>query len=140
MITLCCVDKWGRRRFLLAGATLMGVSLLLLGIISHLNDHIYGSNPCQESVQCLEALTEANRNISVFYTTTPQMFSINNSYTLSEADWLSYIMDNYTYNNRGTSCTHPWIYRRQNCSLHGSHVICGCFWIQFWSSVLVDPE
>ncbi|XP_062586011.1 solute carrier family 2, facilitated glucose transporter member 12-like isoform X3 [Saccostrea cucullata] len=112
VITLCCVDKWGRRRFLLAGATLMGVSLLLLGIISHLNDHIYGSNPCQESVQCLEALTEANRNISVFYTTTPQMFSINDSYTLSEADWLSYIMDNYT----ATTTEEPHVH------IHGSTI------------------
>ncbi|XP_061191891.1 solute carrier family 2, facilitated glucose transporter member 12-like isoform X4 [Saccostrea echinata] len=112
VITLCCVDKWGRRRFLLTGASLMGVSLLLLGIISHLNDHIYGSNPCQESVQCLEALTEANHNFSIPYTTTPQMFSINDSYTLSELDWLSYIMDNYT----ATTTEEPHVH------IHGSTV------------------
>lgn len=96
VITLCCVDKWGRRRFLLTGATLMGVSLLLLGIISHLNDHVYGSNPCQESVQCTQAATDLTNNFTIPYSTTPQVFIANESYTLSEADWLSYYMDNYT--------------------------------------------
>ncbi|XP_048760030.1 solute carrier family 2, facilitated glucose transporter member 12-like isoform X2 [Ostrea edulis] len=96
VITICCVDKWGRRRFLLTGASLMGVSLLLLGIISHLNDHVYGSNPCQESVRCSEALTNANFNLTMPYTTTPQMFDMNESYTLSELEWMAYIMDNYT--------------------------------------------
>lgn len=96
VITLCCVDKWGRRRFLLTGATLMGVSLLLLGIISHLNDHVYGSNPCEESVQCSETTTFFNVNVTVPYSTTPQVFIANESYTLSEAEWLSYYLDNYT--------------------------------------------
>lgn len=96
VITLCCVDKWGRRRFLLTGATLMGVSLLLLGIISHLNDHVYGSNPCQESVQCTQAATDLTNNFTIPYSTTPQVFIDNESYTLSEAEWLSYYMDNYT--------------------------------------------
>ncbi|KAK3089696.1 hypothetical protein FSP39_005693 [Pinctada imbricata] len=52
VISLCCVDRWGRRKFLLLGASLMALGILTLGLVSHLNDHTQDANPCLDNSHC----------------------------------------------------------------------------------------
>ena len=52
VIALLCVDRWGRRKFLLTGASLMGLSLLVLGLVTHYESGESIVNPCQEDLYC----------------------------------------------------------------------------------------
>ena len=52
LIALSCVDKWGRRKFLMLGASLMAVGILTLGLVSHLNDHADDADPCSDVLYC----------------------------------------------------------------------------------------
>ncbi|XP_033738281.1 solute carrier family 2, facilitated glucose transporter member 10-like [Pecten maximus] len=53
VIALLCVDKWGRRKFLLTGAILMGVAILCLGLVTHLQNHKLDKETCSESEACV---------------------------------------------------------------------------------------
>jgi len=48
IVALLCVDRWGRRKFLITGASLMGFSLLVLGLVTHYESGESIVNPCQE--------------------------------------------------------------------------------------------
>lgn len=52
IIALSCVDKWGRRKFLVTGASLMGIGVLLLGFLTHLDQHTMRIDPCEEDISC----------------------------------------------------------------------------------------
>ena len=52
IVALLCVDRWGRRKFLLVGATLMGMSLLVLGLVTHYDSGESITNPCQDDMFC----------------------------------------------------------------------------------------
>ncbi|XP_076088552.1 solute carrier family 2, facilitated glucose transporter member 10-like isoform X1 [Mytilus galloprovincialis] len=52
IVALLCVDRWGRRKFLLVGATLMGISLLVLGLVTHYDSGESITNPCQDDMFC----------------------------------------------------------------------------------------
>lgn len=52
IVALLCVDRWGRRKFLITGASLMGLSLLVLGLVTHYESGDSIVNPCQEELYC----------------------------------------------------------------------------------------
>jgi MFS family permease len=52
IVALLCVDRWGRRKFLITGASLMGFSLLVLGLVTHYETGESIVNPCQEELYC----------------------------------------------------------------------------------------
>jgi MFS family permease len=52
IVALLCVDRWGRRKFLITGASLMGFSLLVLGFVTHYETGESIVNPCQEELYC----------------------------------------------------------------------------------------
>lgn len=52
VVALLCVDKWGRRKFLLVGAALMCLSLLTLGLVTHYDSGESVIDPCQEEMYC----------------------------------------------------------------------------------------
>ena len=52
IVALLCVDRWGRRKFLITGASLMGFSLLVLGLVTHYESGESIVNPCQEELYC----------------------------------------------------------------------------------------
>ncbi|CAH1252851.1 SLC2A12 [Branchiostoma lanceolatum] len=47
IVSLCLVDRFGRRKFLLAGATIMAISILILGIITHSFPASKFKRPCE---------------------------------------------------------------------------------------------
>eukprot|EP00058_Branchiostoma_floridae_P020853 XP_002606343.1 hypothetical protein BRAFLDRAFT_67586 [Branchiostoma floridae] len=47
IVSLCLVDRFGRRKFLLAGATVMAVSILILGVITHSFPASKFKRPCE---------------------------------------------------------------------------------------------
>ncbi|XP_014662710.1 PREDICTED: solute carrier family 2, facilitated glucose transporter member 12-like isoform X2 [Priapulus caudatus] len=49
VVALVCVDRAGRRRFLLAGATLMMLSIACLGIVTHVGVHLAAPDTCRTS-------------------------------------------------------------------------------------------
>ncbi|XP_069128335.1 solute carrier family 2, facilitated glucose transporter member 12-like [Argopecten irradians] len=53
VIALLSVDKWGRRKFLLTGAVLMGIAILCLGLVTHLQNHKLQKETCMESEECV---------------------------------------------------------------------------------------
>lgn len=55
IIALLCVDRWGRRKFLLTGAILMGVAILCLGLVTHLQDHSLSEDTCSENDICVQS-------------------------------------------------------------------------------------
>ena len=52
IIALFCVDKFGRRKFLLTGAILMGISILTLGIVCHFEQSGVPSKSCIDQTDC----------------------------------------------------------------------------------------
>ncbi|XP_078590277.1 solute carrier family 2, facilitated glucose transporter member 12-like [Branchiostoma floridae x Branchiostoma japonicum] len=47
IVSLCLVDRFGRRKFLLAGATIMAISILILGVITHSFPASKFKRPCE---------------------------------------------------------------------------------------------
>lgn len=54
-IALACVDFWGRRKFLLSGATLMAVGILILGLITKFQDFLLKPYQCKEILDCIKS-------------------------------------------------------------------------------------
>ena len=52
IIALFCVDKFGRRKFLLTGAILMGISILTLGIVCRFEQSGIPSKSCIDQTNC----------------------------------------------------------------------------------------
>ncbi|XP_021374805.1 solute carrier family 2, facilitated glucose transporter member 12-like isoform X2 [Mizuhopecten yessoensis] len=73
VIALLCVDKWGRRKFLLTGAILMGVAILCLGLVTHLQNHTLSKETCSETEVCVPS---SGNHIH-------QVFLYNQSYSIT---------------------------------------------------------
>ena len=52
VIALFCVDKFGRRKFLITGALLMGVSILTLGVVCHFEQSGTPAKTCVDDTNC----------------------------------------------------------------------------------------
>ncbi|XP_019619677.1 PREDICTED: solute carrier family 2, facilitated glucose transporter member 12-like [Branchiostoma belcheri] len=57
IVSLCLVDRFGRRKFLLAGATVMAVSILILGVITHSFPASEFKRPCESGNDTLPGST-----------------------------------------------------------------------------------
>ena len=52
VLALLCVDKFGRRRLLMTGAALMGLSIFTLGLVCHFQNEGVQSTPCLDRTNC----------------------------------------------------------------------------------------
>ena len=52
VIALFCVDKFGRRKFLITGALLMGISILTLGVVCHFEQSGTPPKTCIDERNC----------------------------------------------------------------------------------------
>ena len=52
VIALFCVDKFGRRKFLITGALLMGISILILGVVCHFEQSGTPPKTCIDETNC----------------------------------------------------------------------------------------
>lgn len=52
VIALFCVDKFGRRKFLITGAVLMGISILTLGVVCQFEQSGTPVKPCEDQTSC----------------------------------------------------------------------------------------
>lgn len=52
VIALFCVDKFGRRKFLITGAILMGISILTLGVVCHFEQSGTPPKTCIDEINC----------------------------------------------------------------------------------------
>ncbi|XP_060062554.1 solute carrier family 2, facilitated glucose transporter member 10-like [Ylistrum balloti] len=66
VIALLCVDKWGRRKFLLTGAVLMGTAILCLGLVTHLQNHTLNKKTCSESEVCVPSTDNHQHQVFLY--------------------------------------------------------------------------
>ena len=92
VIALLCVDKWGRRKFLLVGAVLMCLSLFILGLVTHYDSGESITDPCEEEMYCVNTTS-----VSVMLQSS--VSSPNIQSTISTTT----VMTNYTQTNQTTT-------------------------------------
>ena len=69
IIALICVDKFGRRKLLLIGATLMGLSIFTLGIVCHFESASIPNKACVDHSHCHSTLEHTH----AFATSIPKL-------------------------------------------------------------------
>ena len=79
IIALFCVDKFGRRKFLVTGAILMGISILTLGIVCHFEQSGTPAKTCVDQTSCRNTNSANNKNYFNQTSTLEQIISTTHS-------------------------------------------------------------
>ena len=76
IIALFCVDKFGRRKFLVTGAILMGISILTLGIVCHFEQSGTPAKTCVDQTNCRNTNSANNKNSQNYFNQTSTLEQI----------------------------------------------------------------
>jgi len=95
VIALLCVDKFGRRRLLVTGALLMGISIMTLGAVCQLDATSRSDQACVDHTDCIGHI-EHNHTFLVHTTQKPNLVLHNTTFNLNNTFPTNISHDHYT--------------------------------------------
>ncbi|XP_060559321.1 solute carrier family 2, facilitated glucose transporter member 10-like isoform X2 [Ruditapes philippinarum] len=111
IIALICVDKFGRRKLLLTGSTIMGVGIFILGIVCHFESASIPNKACVDHSHC-HSLTE---HTHAFATSIPDLSNSQNILStlksMSKRDFVNETLDNGFVSYSNISTVVPSLYQ-----------------------------